>query len=303
VAIKTVFSIKDLENLSGVKAHTIRIWEKRYALFSPERSETNIRIYNLDGLKKLLNVTHLYNEGHKISKIATLGQDEIITLTKESSTSSQNTYLINKFKTAMFSFDFDLFHKTYKEMEEQSNFNHSFENLIIPLLAEIGMLWLSGTVDPSHERFISELIRQKLSIETDKAQQQFVLKNDKIVALYLPYNEIHEIGLVYAQYLVVQAGFKTVYLGSNIPLESLTHVKKHHENLIYMTYLTTEPSTISIHQYLQDFNDIVCTDTSYDLWCLGTKANEIDPKKVSGNIKSITKIQEFNKQLKRLANA
>lgn len=169
MAIKTVFSIKDLENLSGVKAHTIRIWEKRYELFSPERSETNIRIYNLDGLKKLLNVTHLYNEGHKISKIATLGQDEIITLTKESSTSSQNAYIINKFKTAMFSFDFDLFHNTYKEMEKQSNFNHSFENLIIPLLAEIGMLWLAGTIDPSHERFISELIRQKLTIETDKA--------------------------------------------------------------------------------------------------------------------------------------
>lgn len=130
-----------------------------------------------------------------------------------------------------------------------------------------------------------------------------MLKSDKIVALYLPFNEIHEIGLIYAQYLVIQAGFKTVYLGSNIPLESLTHVKKHHENLLYMTYLTTEPSTISIHKYLKDFNDLVCTDTIYDLWCLGSKANDIDQKRVNGNIKAITQIQDFNKQLKRLANA
>ena len=303
MAVKTEFSIKDLENLSGVKAHTIRIWEKRYELFSPERTDTNIRKYNLEGLKKLLNVTHLYNEGHKISKIASLSEEEISSLTKDNSCASHNTYLINKFKTAMFSFDFDLFHKTYEEMERESKFNYFFENLIIPLLNEIGFLWQTGTIDPSHERFISELIRQKITIQIDIEQRQFKLKSNKVVALFLPHNEIHEIGLLYAQYLVVRTGLRTIYLGSNISLQSLTHVKKHHDNVLFMTYLTTEPRSVSINKYFKNFNTIVCQDSNYDLWCLGTKSKEIDQKKIDTNIKVITTIQDFNFQLKQLVNA
>ena len=75
--VKTSFSIKNLEHLSGIKAHTIRIWEKRYNLFEPERTETNIRLYNLDSLQKLLNVSMLYKNGFKISKIARMEVNEI----------------------------------------------------------------------------------------------------------------------------------------------------------------------------------------------------------------------------------
>ena len=299
--VKTEFSIKDLENLSGVKAHTIRIWEKRYNLFCPERTDTNIRKYNLEGLKKLLNVTQLYNQGHKISKIASLSVKEINQLSKDTNNLSQATYLINQFKTAMFSFDYALFDKTYIEMENKYSFEHSFEEILIPLLLELGHLWQTGTIDPVHERYISELIRQKTTVEIDKSLKRFERKKNPLIALFLPNREIHDIGLLYAQYLAVNAGFQTLYLGSNIPLESLTHVTKHHNNVLFITYLTTEPASVT--EYLDDYNNKVCSKKNHTLWCLGSKATEINKDDLTPNIKVITAIKDFNKQLNQLIHA
>lgn len=301
MAIKTEFSIKDLENLSGVKAHTIRIWEKRYALFCPDRTDTNIRKYDLEGLKKLLNVTQLYNQGHKISKIASLSDTEINKLSKDLNSSSIDAYLINQFKTGMFSFDYQLFDKTYNEMTKQYSFEQSFEEILIPLLKELGHLWLIGTIDPVHERYISELVRQKTTIQIDKSLQRFKKKSNAVVALYLPYKEIHDLGLLYTQYLLINAGFQTLYLGRNIPLDSLTHVTKHHNDLIFMTYLTTEPT--SINEYLEEFNQKVCASKNYDLWCLGTKSQQINKATVTKNINVVTEIMDFNNQLNQLINA
>jgi len=300
LAIKTEFSIKDLENLSGVKAHTIRIWEKRYNLFSPDRTDTNIRKYNLEGLKKLLSVTQLYNQGHKISKIASLSATEIHDLSKNKTTASLDIYYINEFKTAMFSFDHVLFNATFKEMEKQYTFVEAFEGILVPLLAELGHLWQTGTIDPVHERYISELIRQKITIQIDTALERNPKKSDQVIALFLPYNEIHELSLLYAQYLVISAGFQTLYLGSNIPLQNLNHVIKHHKKVTFMTYLTTEPADVNL--YIENFNNHVCKDKKFTLWCLGSKAKEINTEKITKNIKVITEIKEFKKQINQLAN-
>lgn len=301
MAIKTQFSIKDLENLSGVKAHTIRIWEKRYDLFTPERSETNIRKYNLEGLKKLLNVTQLYNQGHKISKIASLSDTDINKLSKETNTSSLDTYLINNFKTAMFSFDGALFEKTYAEMEQQYGFKQAFVEVLSPLMMDLGNLWVMGTIDPIHERYISELVRKKTIIEIEKSLKSFDKKSDKVIALFLPHDEIHELGLLYAQYLLIDTGFQTLYLGSSIPLDDLTHVTKNHQDIAFMTYLTTQPA--SVNQYLKDFNVKVCSQKEHTLWCLGSKANEINKDVMGVNISAITEIQDFNDQLNQLIDA
>lgn len=301
MAIKTEFSIKDLENLSGVKAHTIRIWEKRYNLFSPERTDTNIRKYNLEGLKKLLNVTQLYNQGHKISKIASLSEVDMQKLSKETSIASRDAYYVNEFKTAMFSFNYALFDNTYTEIKQHYTFKESFEKVLIPLLAELGHLWQTGTIDPVHERYISELIRQKITIQIDNSLRNTKKKSNKVIALFLPYNEIHELGLLYAKYLVIDAGFQPLYLGSNIPLKNLNHVTKHHNEVIFMTYLTTQPA--SVDDYILDFNKNVCTKKSYQLWCLGTKTKEITMETATPNIKVITQVKEFRNQLKQLVNA
>ena len=228
VHIKTQFSIKDLENLSGVKAHTIRIWEKRYNLLSPDRTETNIRKYDLINLKKLLNVTFLYNEGYKISKIANFDQEEISKLVSGAANLSIDNYSRNALKTAMFEFDHELFNSTYIELKKERSFSNIFSTIFIPLLSEIGKLWQTGTIDPSHERFISELIKQKIVVSINDLQQSREKISSQTFALFLPYEEIHEISLLYANYELINAGMNTIYLGENIHLSSLRHVTKHH---------------------------------------------------------------------------
>ena len=242
MSVKTQFSIKDLENLSGVKAHTIRIWEKRYQLLEPNRTETNIRQYDLLNLKKLLNVTFLYNEGYKISKIAKFQEEEIAKLIQDISQTQKESYGIKTFKTAMFSFDYALFSNAYDELRKEMDFREVFYNVFLPLLNDIGMLWQTGTIDPSHERFISEAIKQKIILNIHEIQQKNLQKNSLTFALYLPYEEIHEIGLLFANFEILSAGFKSVYLGNNIPMDSLKHLLKHYPDIIFLSYFTVKPA-------------------------------------------------------------
>ena len=198
--VKTQFSIKDLENLSGVKAHTIRIWEKRYNLLEPTRTDTNIRKYDMVNLKKLLNVTFLYNEGFKISKIASFKESEILKIVNNQAETRKEDYAITSFKTAMFEFDQNLFTQTYNQLLEEKSFREVFFEVFLPMLNEIGMLWQTGTIDPAHERFISELIKQKIILRIEAQQRKAPANSDFLFVLYLPYQEIHEIGLLYANY-------------------------------------------------------------------------------------------------------
>ena len=169
--VKNVFSIKDLENLSGIKAHTIRIWEKRYNVLEPMRSETNIRSYDIKNLQKLLNIVLLHNYGYKISKIGTLSQEEINKLASEIiSEKSAKNHAISTFKIAMMNFDQSLFFNTYNELLSEKSFREVFYTVFIPLMQEIGFLWQTETISPAHEHFISYLIKQKLLINTEKVQ-------------------------------------------------------------------------------------------------------------------------------------
>ena len=149
--VKKSFSIRDLENLSGIKAHTIRIWEKRYELLSPERTSTNIRTYSLASLQKLLNITLLYNNGYKISKIAKLQEADIPLI-------------------SMINFDLSLFQNTYSSLLSEKSFRDIFWEYFIPLLNELGLLWQTDTISPAHEHFITNLIKQKIYTSTEKLQ-------------------------------------------------------------------------------------------------------------------------------------
>ena len=273
--VKTQFNIKDLENLSGVKAHTIRIWEKRYGLLEPNRTDTNIRKYDLENLKKLLNVTFLYNEGIKISKIAKLSDAEIQQIIEERATQKQEDYAMKAFKTAMFDFDYTLFATTFNELSERISFREIFMEVFIPLLQEIGTLWQTGTIDPAHERFISELIKQKIIVNISNLQSvQKPERQDILFSLYLPYEEIHEIGLLYAHYEILQAGYQTIYLGSNIPLPSLRNVLKHHDNVVFVSFFTVKPDKVSIYEYLKEFDKIISKEQTSQLWLMGAKTRE-----------------------------
>lgn len=298
--IKTQFSIKDLENLSGVKAHTIRIWEKRYNLLEPDRTDTNIRKYDLINLKKLLNVTFLYNEGYKISKIAKFEQAEISKLINSLAEENQENYAQQAFKEAMFDFDHHRFTATYSKLIKEKTFKEIFYDIFIPLLSEIGLLWQTGTIDPAHERFISELIKQKIILNISEAQLRNKNQEIPAFALYLPYEEIHEIGLLFANYEIVSAGFNTVYLGTNIPIDSLKYILKHWDDITFVSYLTVKPDGESVYEYAKRFNAELSDSKPQRLWLMGSKVQQIVADKLPDNISIVLSMQELCAKLQKL---
>lgn len=270
--VKTQFGIKDLENLSNVKAHTIRIWEKRFNLLTPERTDTNIRIYNLDNLKKLLNIAYLYHSGHKISALANLGPVQIQALIKDSLIEGDTNYVLQVFKSAMFEFNGDLFDQTLNKLLKDRSFREVFLEVLIPLLEELGVLWHTGTIDPSHEHFISEKIRQTIIVQSEKIKLESINKKDKDFALYLPYGEIHDIGLLFANYELIKNGYSPIYLGANLPVESLKYVVNQKPNITFITYFTIQPENGGLTTYFQEFQNISETSPC-ELWIVGRKVD------------------------------
>jgi len=306
-AVKVKFSIKDLENLSGIKAHTIRIWEKRYNLLQPERTITNIRTYTLSDLQRLLNVVFLTENRYKISKIAQYSSKEIAIIVakivSKKNINSQN-HAINSFKIAMMNFDQNLFYKTYNTLLEVKTFEEIFYESFLPLLHEIGLLWQTDTINPSHEHFIFNLIKQKILINIEKKQREVLPRSDRTFALYLPENEIHELGLLFLNYEIVSHGHKVIYLGQSIMLENLKYLSINHPNLSFVTYFTVQPSKEEIPDYFNDFNKLFGNQNLH-LYVLGSMAQCINEVKTPKNIRIMMSIREFvnliNKPVTRYA--
>lgn len=274
--VKQHFSIKDLENLSGIKAHTIRIWEKRYNLLVPNRTDTNIRYYSLNNLQKLLNIVLLYENGYKISKIAKIAEEKIPLLARELvSDSATKSHYINAFKIAMINFDRVLFSDTYNELAADTSFRDIFHNVFIPLLRELGLLWQTHTIAPSHEHFITNLIKQKIVTNTEKLSALKPVKRHKTYVLYLPEDEIHEIGLLYLNYEIMFKGYHTIYLGQAVPIESLKSITLHYSDIIFISYFTVEPNKYKIAKYIADFDQQINTEKSHQLWILGRQISHL----------------------------
>ena len=291
--IKSVFSIKDLENLSGIKAHTIRIWEKRYDILQPMRTDTNIRLYDLASLQKLLNITLLHDYGYKISKIATYPQEKIPSLVREIiSSKTAKSHAISEFKMAMMNFDQELFFNTYNWLIAEKSFKEVFHQVFIPLMNELGLLWQSDTITPAHEHFISYLIKQKLLINTEKLQILKQTKLDKVFVLSLPMNEIHELGLMYLNYEILLHGYKTIYLGESMPIENLKDLKKHFDSIVFVSYLTVQPERDILDSYIQKMSDELLDETT-ELWYLGRMVEFIKKEELSDRISIFNSITEL----------
>ena len=292
--VKNVFSIKDLENISGIKAHTIRIWEKRYNVLEPMRSDTNIRYYNLVNLQKLLNITLLHDHGYKISRIAKFTEQQIPEAVREIiSEKSVKSHAISSFKMAMINFDQSLFIKTYDNLLSEKSFREVFYEVFIPLMNEIGLLWQSDTITPAHEHFISYLIKQKLLINTEKLQILQPTNDEKVFVLYLPSNEIHELGLMYLNYEVLHHGYRSIYLGESIPLDNLKDLKKYFNKVTFISYLTVEPNKDEINPYIKAINDEVLNDTDTELWLLGRMVDFIEPQNISDKTRIFKSISDL----------
>ncbi|PWG04816.1 MerR family transcriptional regulator [Polaribacter aquimarinus] len=281
--IKQDFTIKDLENISGIKAHTIRIWEKRYDLLHPKRTNTNIRYYSNDSVQKLLNIVLLNKNNFKISKIAKMSDEELLIQSRELAFSSGiNDEAINSFKLSMFQFDKVLFNNTYNKLLHKKTFREIFKDVFIPFLADIGLMWQTDTLLPAHEHFISNLIAQKIQINTEKLQYS-VTNSNKSYVLFLPENEIHELGLLYLNYELVLRGNHTIYLGQSLPLDNLDYFFKNGREICFITSMTVMPYDDKIKEYFKVIDSIL-VNTNHELIAIGRKTKLLSDTIFNSNI-------------------
>lgn len=219
--METKYSIKDLENLTGIKAHTLRIWEKRYQILEPKRTETNIRYYNNDDLKKILNINLLNKGGFKISKIASLKDDEIKTkannlLKDKNSSESKEIYALTQ---SIIKLDTSEIEKILEKEYQEKGILRLYKETITPLLIRMGELWQLSTLNISHEHLFSNTLRKFIIVKTDEVKAEKQL--NKSVLIFLTKGEHHEIPILFYNYFLKSFGWDSIYLGANVPTEDL----------------------------------------------------------------------------------
>lgn len=220
------FSIKDLERISGIKAHTLRIWEQRYEILNPERTDTNIRYYTNADLVRILNISLLNNNGYKISNIAQLGEDELKQkVNKILNSFSSESAQVDNLMLSLMDMDEDKFESTINNCVLHFGFENTMEKIVFPFLKQMGNMWLSGIISPAQEHYISNLVRQKIIVGIDKISVSPNSASKKFI-FFLPNDELHEMGLLYAYYLCKARGHKCMYLGQSVPIEDLEKINQ-----------------------------------------------------------------------------
>jgi len=296
--MKTTFSIKDLENLSGIKAHTIRIWEKRYEILQPMRTGTNIRLYDFESLQKLLNITLLHNYGYKISAISKYSESKIPQLVNDIiSSKSAKQHAISAFKIAMVNFDQTHFLTTYNALLSEKTFKEIFTEVFTPFLHEIGTLSQTDTITPAQEHFICYLIKQKLVINIEKAQLTAPTKTERTLVLYLPTDELQEIGLMYINYELLTNGYQTIYLGQNIPIDNLKSLPQNFSPIDFVTFMTSKPDADNINNYIKQIHEILL-DSDSRFWLTGKQTRKIKQNNLRFNTIIFEDYESLLEQLK-----
>ncbi|OJV21860.1 MAG: MerR family transcriptional regulator [Dyadobacter sp. 50-39] len=258
----STYSIRDLERITSTRAHTIRIWEQRYGLLAPERTDTNIRYYNDEHVKKLLNVCTLLNRGMKISQISQLSNteisDEIDRIISESmETDAHAEAWINQAMAAIAAYDAPAFHQLFADAVQRLGLVSTYEKILYPLLVRTGLMWTKDALLPSQEHFLSNLIRQKLFSAIDALP--IPEESDQTWLLFLHEGEEHEIGLLFAYYLLTQAGQRATYLGTRVPYANLRAVAGGiAPTHMYTFFVGNQPESMApalLSQLVHDFPD------------------------------------------------
>ncbi len=244
------YSIKDLEQLSGIKAHTLRIWEQRYNIIQPKRTDTNIRTYDDHDLKLVLNISLLKDHGHKISEISKLSMEEMYQeVIKISERQLNYPDQIHALTISMIDLDEERFEKIISTNILQFGFENTMIHIIYPFLSRIGTLWVTGSIGPAQEHFITNLIRQKLIVAID-GQVSKQRPNGKKYLLYLPEGELHEISLLFANYIIRARYNKVVYLGQNLPFNELVFAYEAHKPDYIFSAITSVPANNEAQLYV-----------------------------------------------------
>lgn len=260
------FNIKDIENLSGIKAHTWRIWEQRYNIAIPQRKDSNHRFYDTENLKQILRISYLYHQGIKVSKIAGFSADEVTRLALEHSRGQENEYYIKELLEASLDFDEDRFTYNFNNALEAYGLDDTIVKVIYPYQNRIGVLWLTDHVIPAQEHFTSNLIRQKLLIAIDSLPD-IAPNQSKQIALFTPEDEQHEIPLLFIHYLLKKNGNKVIYFGRNVALKTLKVYSENKALTHVMFHLVTNLTSKSADGYLHElaalfpFKNIIMSGT------------------------------------------
>jgi DNA-binding transcriptional MerR regulator len=280
------YKIRDLEVLTGIKAHTLRIWEKRYGLIQPERTDTQIRTYSDKELTMLLNVALLNKHGIKISKIANMTPNEVNEKVAELKKGEHSDSSTEMLILALIELDEVLFKHTFTDLVNKHGLEKTFSNYIVPFLDRIGVMWLVGSINPAQEHFISTLIRQKVIVEIDKLP--IPEKKYGPVILYTPEHEWHELGLLFYNYVLRSIGVYTVYLGQSVPFDSLIEcVEKLRPKAIISSWVTAVDKKFMQH-YFKDLNKKA---EGVDLYAGGFQMADQDST-VKGLVRPIQTIEE-----------
>lgn len=291
--MNTRYSINDLEKITGIKAHTIRMWEKRYNAVEPERTSTNIRYYKDCDLKRLLNISTLNKHGIKISHIIKMCKEEINDKILEiSNTGSDYESYINSLVVSMIEINEDGFEKILSNTLLKMGFERTVTHVLYPFLEKIGILWLIGTINPAQEHFIVNLIRQKLIVAIDGQESHYTEKS-KTFLLFLPEKELHELGLLFYSYLLKKNGHRVIYLGQSVPLEDVINVVKIRKVDYLFTYFVAAIAPDEIPVYLRKLSSAL-NNIKIFITGIQLQSNDID---MPSNVVSVQNADAFKEML------
>lgn len=243
------FTIRDLENLSGIKAHTIRIWEQRYSFLKPERTGTNIRNYSNEELKIILNVALLNKYGFKISHIdkmdKTEQRDKVLSL---SETQAQQERIVIELLKNMIDLDMANFEAGIDHYIDTKGIEKTMVNIIFPFLEKVGILWQTSHIIPAQEHLVSNIIRQKIMVGVNGVKTS--IRHYRSVCCFLPEGEFHDLGLLFMQFMMKSRGIEVIYLGASVPLEDLDYIVKEKDPDFIYTHITSVAHNFNLERFL-----------------------------------------------------
>jgi DNA-binding transcriptional MerR regulator len=246
------FTIRDIENLTGIKAHTLRIWEQRYGFFSPKRKESRHRFYDNEDLKRLLQIAFLYHSGWKVSKIASLSPEQLAGLVSNTQVGSDNyRVFINKLIEAAVEFNEAAFTRILDEVIAAIGFDRCIVEVAYPFLIRVGHLWSTNNAIPAQEHFSSYLIQNRILVETEKVSRQLSEVPD--VLLLCPQGEFHELPLLFINYLLRNQGKSTLFLGVDVKANDVAMIMETNPIPVIYFYLTVNFTGLLIDEYLSHF--------------------------------------------------
>lgn len=245
------YQIKDLEELSGIKAHTIRVWEQRYKIIKPRRTATNIRYYNDEDVRLLLNVAYLCKHRYRISKISQMSYEEMVdNILAISRRGETYEHRVTEMVAAMLELEVEKFEHLVCDCILELGFENAMLRVIMPFLKKIGILWLTKAISPANEHYVSNIIRHRIIVATEAIIPDLHSESKKFL-IFLPEHELHELMILFANYLVKSRHHRTIYLGQNIPFDNLKPVVDKTNPDYLLTSLTSYPSAEEASGYLQ----------------------------------------------------